>query len=228
MAWTLTAASGTTIPCASTVQITSNWDAIEDWWGVEHYDFTSALSGDHKPGIAGIVMTGTYAAITGTSSPGTGALAWDNTCGVLRIYKSDNAWDRLTEDHYSRMHLKRAATQSLPATAWTAITFDTTTYDCLNEYDENTNTIAMSSDGYYLVQATATFPAAGAYEKAVGIYYEGTRHCDSGGYGTYLISCEAVDLLSAVSADEIAVYCYNGNTAAVAVQSVEVTLTRIS
>ena len=229
MAWSKTIPAASDSPCASTVQITSNWSAIEDWWGVEHYTFTSALSGMHKYGVLGVVLTGTNATIKAVSSPGTGALAWDNTCGVLRIYKSDGAWDRITEDHYSRVLLKNTTGQAVPATAWALVAFDTETYDGLGEYSSVGPTLAFCADGYYLVQATAVYPDAWDHEKGIGIYQEGTRIADGGGYGKYLRSVQAIDVVKADASDAITIYVYNGDsTASVTVESVEVTLTRLT
>src|SRR3989304_2425963 len=105
MAWDKSIPDGSAItPSAATVQITSNWDAIERWWDVEHYTFTNTLSGMHRAGVASTIPSGTYAEATGISTPGTGALWWASDTGVLMIYRSTNEWKRLTQDHYSRIH----------------------------------------------------------------------------------------------------------------------------
>lgn len=224
MAWNKGVPSGTISPCASTVQLTSNFQAINDWWNVEHYTFSSSLSGLHKAGIMGTVLTGTHSAISAISSPGTGSLCYDNTCGYLSIYRSSGAWKRLTEDHYSRVKLT-ASSQSVAATAWTDITFDTEVYDSLGEY--TLTNLRVVAEGYYLIQAIVNFPSISP-EKAVAIYVDGVRYSQSGGYGPKLITIECMDIVKASANSLIDLYVYNGSNIAVDISSATLMLTRLS
>jgi hypothetical protein len=178
----------------------------------------------HKAGIAGVMLTGTNTVIESLSSPGTGALAFDNTGGIVKIYRSTNAWKRLTEDHFSRVKLT-SSTQSLPATSWTDVVFDTEVYDSLGEY--NATTLRVLSEGYYLIRAQVTFPV-GNYERGVGIYYAGTRYGQTGGYGNKANTLECVDIVYAIANSLIDVYAYNGNSTAITMVSASVVLTRLS
>ena len=228
MVWDKTAVDGTTVsPCAGTVNVTGNWDAIERWWNADHYGPDNTLSGYHKPGIIGIANSGTYSTIAAISSPGTGALAWDNTCGVMRIYKSDGAWDRLTEDHYSRVKIT-APSQSLPATAWTEIEFTTEVADSLGEWAVATNTLRVKAEGYYLIKLKVSFPVAGNYEKAAAIYKDGTVYSQFGGSGEELLTPEVVDIVYCAANALIEGYAYNGSSAVITMSSAILELTRLS
>lgn len=225
MAWDRTKPTSTTSPCASTVAITSNWSAVEDWWNVEHYTFSSALSGMHKAGIFGAVLTGTNATIEAISSPGTGALCFDTTCGVTRIRRSDDNWDRLTEDHYSRVKLT-STNDTLATGAWTELSMSTETYDSLGEH--GITGLLVKAAGYYLVRVHGVFPSNGNYEKAVGVYVAGARYSQAGGYGTRVTFVECVDIVYAAANALIEAYAYNGSGSPIILPSSSLILTRLS
>lgn len=138
-----------------------NWAAIENILGVEHYTFTSSLSGRHKPGIGGYMYSGATSAIAALSSPATGSIAFDTTLGVAKRYDG-SAWVQMNLDPMSRVSTYRTGDQTVPTSITTIVGFNTETlgYDTLNEFSITTSKFSSIATGYYLIMGSFTLTCA--------------------------------------------------------------------
>ncbi len=113
---------------ASVTQLQTNWDAIEDVIGVEHYTLSDANSGEHKPGISGVLYKGTDSQIEASLTvPGTGAIVWNTTYGILQERRPFGGiidlWESITCSAWSQVKVSReSSVQSIPTTADTKVT----------------------------------------------------------------------------------------------------------
>jgi hypothetical protein len=129
-----------------------NFDAIEDFIGVEHYTLSSALSGLHKPGLIGVVVSASSATIAAITSPGSGALAWDITKGYWQRYWLSWGVPGAAGTKWSRIRAMSSVDQALAANTATQIVFGNT----LTEFASNTFTVSTGCSGYYLIVAACT------------------------------------------------------------------------
>lgn len=153
MSWNATVpTTGSLIVDISSIH-TQNWTAIEDFFGREHYTFTSPLSGRHSPGIVGALYSGTTAAITGISSPASGALAFDTTLGVMKTYGVLGAqWDQFNMLPYGRVIAYQSADHAMAALSDYNVIFDTETIDSLSEHSSSPySKFNPKAAGYYLI-----------------------------------------------------------------------------
>ena len=227
MAWSKTYPIGTTNISASTVQLTSNWIAIEDSTDDEHAALDNALSGTHLYGRVSAMFSGTYATIAAISSPGTGALAYDTTHGVVRIYDG-SSWKVVTSNTFARAHLYSNTAQAIPATAWTQAVLGEEAYDSLSI--ATNSSITVPAAGYYLVVGHATWPseAVNSYQKACGIYVGATRKVTDTKYGKEERETEAVDIIYMAASSVVKLYVYHTYTSNISIAAANLILTRLS
>ena len=147
----------------------ANWTALEDITGVEHYSLADALAGRHKPGITHIMSSAATSAITGTTSPSTGAMAQDIEKGVHYIYDG-NSWEQINLLAHSEVIAYRNADYTITAGTTGLIPFDTEISDTLSEYNNSTYLFTATTAGFYYIRAHASFTATGTIE--VGIVVE--------------------------------------------------------
>jgi hypothetical protein len=132
-----------------------NWCSITDFISTEHSPFTSSTSGDHLPGVAGVMMEGTTAAITAISTaPGSGSLAFDTTVGAWLINGSgdDDAWKSIHRAFpTTRIQASMSADTTPTSGVMTIIPFHTETLDSLGEYNAATYAFSAKDAGYFFV-----------------------------------------------------------------------------
>lgn len=163
----------TAVPISATYIInipstfTTNYGQMEDWYGVQHYTYSSSLSGRHKPGITPFLYVNSTGNITGLTNPGSGALAFDITLGVLKRYDGvASAWKQVNLDPISCVDVYLTSDQTVASAAvgtYTTITFDSETTDVLNNWNSSTYKFTAPIAGYYMAlgQATITPTDAG-------------------------------------------------------------------
>lgn len=177
MVWAKTYPLSSTIGSGSTEQIRDNWEALEDWWDVNHSTFTSASSGHHTAGSVGVLLSASTATIEAVPTPGTGAIAYDTTIGQLVRYNG-TAWIPFTSPSYSRVRKFLLGSQSVPATAWTILqttaTLSAGEYDTLSEFSTSTWKFTVKNTGYYLVRGSLRFNASTGCLMGIGIKKNGT------------------------------------------------------
>lgn len=140
-----------------------NWTAIENILGEEHYTFTDVLSGRHKPGIVPVMLSAATSAITGITSPSTGAIAQDSNKGIHYIYDGDS-WEQINLLAHSEVIAHRDADYTITAGATALIPFGTEDTDKLGEYNNSTYTFTAKAAGFYYIRTQASFTAIGAIE----------------------------------------------------------------
>lgn len=224
-----------TIMSSSTEQIRYNWDAIEDWWDVEHQNMTSAGSGAHSIGEVGAVLVDATSGISALSSPGTGALALNTTLGELQMYRYDSTnssagWDGITDQTFARMR-KGFGVQTIPASTWTKAICAATSfygaYDTLSAWSNYKYTIPGT--GYYFVVARITWGAASTdFNKGVAIYKNGAAISRTKRYGTSILSISVSDIIYLAAADYIEVYAWHNHTSAVDIAGGSLQIVRVS
>jgi hypothetical protein len=165
--------TGTAITSAPNI-FEGNWTALEDITGEEHYTFTNALSGRHKPGEWPVFFSSTTSGITAVTSPGSGALAWDTTLGLGKIYDG-TSWGQVNMLVHSRVSAYRNGDKTLTTTDEIVVPFDTETFDSLSEFSTTTYTFTTTAAGYYLIKAQLSIiPSKG------GIDYDmSVKHTDA-------------------------------------------------
>jgi hypothetical protein len=174
MAWS------TSLPVSSTLIADiptihkSNWAVIEDAIGREHYGFSSSLSGKHNASAVPVLCAGTTEVINNISSPATGALAWDTTLGIGKVYLG--SWNQINMLAMSRVDTYRSSNYTLvhghdlSANA-VAVPFNTEVKDTLSEYNTSTYIFtSVASSGYYLVQATLCLSVTAGYYNKISTY----------------------------------------------------------
>ncbi len=234
MTWTKTypVLSGDTIS-ASVTQIRANWEAIASALSGEHVALTDSLSGTHLYGRVSSMLSGTYATIAALSSPASGALAWDTTCGVCRIYDG-TTWQRITGSYFSRVKILTTTPQSIPASSWTSITLakETGYYDSLDEFTASTNYLVVKASGWYFIRGLIVWPywtAALDYQKKAGIYIGiSTLKTSDTKYGREELLCEVADIINLTAGDTIYLAAYHNYTSNISISSATLTLTRLS
>ena len=158
-----------TLPTSSTYIISipgifqGNWTECENTLGVQHYTYTSTLSGRHKPGITGALYANTTTNINALSATAqSGALAWDTTLGALkRFHGVANAgtWKQVNLDNLPIVDVYMAGDQTVASAAtvtYTAIKLDTETKDVMGSFNTTTYKFISPTAGYYLIKAQAT------------------------------------------------------------------------
>jgi hypothetical protein len=226
MAWDKTYPLLTTNISASCPQIDANFAAIEGTVSAEHGSLVAATSGTHGYGRVSAMLSGTYATIAALTSPATGALAFDTTCGVCRIYNG-SSWVRMTGTYYSRVHAYSTATQVIPTATWTAITLGTESYDSLAEF-----TIAGSPTvgqaGYYLIIGTATWASEFYAKKQLAITVDATRVATMTGYGPHITELEVADIQYLTAAQAVALSVKHGHGSNQSIEGANLILHRLS
>ncbi len=157
MGWNASIPTTAEAPCGSTENMRSNWSAIESWFNSGHYTFTSAGSGEHKAGVAGILYKGTSTQVAALSSPGTGAMAIDTTKGRIQDY-SGSEWRDLTHLYASKVSVDALfPSSSFPSTGTnyplSGSSSTTVNVDILSEFNETTTEFTTKYTGYYYVCA---------------------------------------------------------------------------
>jgi len=212
MVWNKDYPTSTVSPSASTLGLTGNWKALEDWWGVEHTTLTSASSGHHTAQNISLVCVAATSAISALSSPGTGALAYDTTKGELEVYRTAG-WGKLTESYWSRVRTVFLSA-SISTATWTKLTEKRTVeedqYDTLSEFASSSGSASIKATGTYFVLGTCRFPTtSNNYLVGVAIYKNGSAVAVHRGYGAGVRSTEVFDILSLTAGDRLEVYCYH-------------------
>ncbi len=133
-----------------------NWFTFEEAFSDEHYSFSSALSGLHQSGVTTVVSAGATSAVTGISSPLSGALGWGTDLGIGYLYTGE--WTQINTLPVSRILAYRNLDYTIPASANSItnavpVPFDTETKDTLSEYNISTFTFTPTADGLYLFTA---------------------------------------------------------------------------
>jgi hypothetical protein len=191
MAWNKSYPLSSTDVSTSVTQIQTNWDAIEGIIGVEHSTFTSTPTGTHLAGRTGVLYYGSTSEITGISSPGSGAIAYDSTLGVLKVNTdgvSATSWTRMTSASYSRAKVSKAEEQTIPTGAWTTISFtqiaSSGDYDTLSEFSSASSTFTVTGPGYYFINGTVMFSADDVdYFREAAVYINASISTEGRGYG---------------------------------------------
>jgi len=219
---------------SSTEQIRINWDAIEDWWSVEHGGIASATSGAHAIGRTGILQVDATSGITGTE-PGTGALALNTTLGEMQIYRWDSTnssagYEGLTDQKFSRIR-KGMGAQAIPASTWTKAVCASTTfsgsYDGLSEWSAYRFTV--DGPGYYFITAHILWPVTiSEYNKGIAIYKNGAVLTRKKQYGSSILTLSVADIVSLVTNDYIEFYAWHNHTASVSIEAATIQITRVS
>ena len=224
-----TSVSGSVAPDPNS-QIRDNWDALEDWWDVDHQTFTSAGSGGHVDSTSGIILLGTNAEITGATAPGTGAIGYDTTQGQSLIYRS-TGWGRLTANKYSRIRVAFGE-QSIPASLWTKLATGATasgTYDTLVEFNTATFRFVALNSGFYFIKATIRFPSTtNNYLKGIGLAKNSVFVAKSSNYGSSVRNIDVCDCLSLVSGDYVELHAYHDHTSSVSTVNASLQMIRLS
>jgi hypothetical protein len=214
-----------------TENVRDNWEALEDWWNVEHSTFTSGGSGTHTFGKFGVLITAANSAITALTSPGTGAIGYDTTNGQLLRYNG-TSWVRLTSNKYSRIR-QGFGTQTIPTTAWTTMSASSATvsgtYDTLGEWNATTFRFTATQAGTYFVKGAAKFPVTtDNYTKGVGIGKNGVLTTKSVLHGASIVTTEVNDILSLAAGDYIVLACYHEHTSSVDIVGGNIHIMRLS
>lgn len=220
----------------STEQIRTNWDAIEDWWAVEHGGITSATSGAHLIGHTGILLVDAASGISALSCPGTGSLALNTSLGTMQIYRYDSTnssagWQGITDVSFQRLR-KGFGSQSIPASTWTKLTCAAAAtfseaYDTLSAWSNYKYTIP--GPGYYVVATRATWPTTTSdYNKGIAIYKNGSAITRAKRYGESVLSTNISDIVYLTTSDYIEVYVWHSHTSEVTVGGGSIHITRVS
>ena len=140
------------------------WFAFEQTISEEHSTFSSALSGRHKPGLTAVVSAGATSAVSGISDPASGALVWDSTLGVGKLYIDE--WTQFNNLAVSKVSVYRGLDYTIPASAnelsaAIPVPFDTESIDILSEYNTTTFTYSPSADGFYLFTGKISLSTVG-------------------------------------------------------------------
>ena len=162
-----------TVPTSSSLIIdipsihTDNWAAIAALIGQSHQAITSVtVSGVHQAGKTAVISAASTTTINAISSPATGALAWDTTLGVGKVYLG--TWQQINMLPISRVEAYLTSDYTIPDTATSSanavtVPWATEIKDTLSEYNTTDYTFtATATSGYYLVQSQISIVAADA------------------------------------------------------------------
>lgn len=141
-------------------------------------------------GAAGASGTSVTVSATAPSSPSAGALWWDSTNGVLRIYYSDGTssqWvDAFTSgsggsgtSNAAAFYAYNSTGQNVSSNTSTKLVFDTERYDVTSCYDTSTSRFTATVAGYYQFTTCATRGNAGApygTNFLIAFYKNGAEH----------------------------------------------------
>lgn len=174
MAWSTTLPTSSTLIADIPSIHQANWDIISKTIGHEHYGFTSSLSGKHTASATPVLCAGTTAVISAITSPTSGAIVWDTTLGVGKMYLG--SWNQINMlaisrvDAYLSTDTALVHGHGLSANA-TVVPFNTEVKDTLSEYNNTTTYIftSVASSGYYLVQATICYSVSSG-TNTIGAY----------------------------------------------------------
>lgn len=147
----------TSIVNASSI-FTGNWDAIDTAFAREHYSFSSASSGLHVKGVAGVIRSGTSTAITGVSSPPTGALGWDETQGNAKVY-TGSSWGIVNSIYSPSKVMAYRSTSQVFTSGTTKIGFNAELEDTMSEFSTSTSYFTPKASGLYLITGQVTVTA---------------------------------------------------------------------
>lgn len=216
MTWSLVvplSSTGVSASVAGTATdgIRSNWAAIEAWQGVEHYDFTNALSGTHKESIVGVMAGGATSATTSES----GALWLDTGSGGISVYTS-GGWYNVSQQQF-KVRASLTTRLGLAATSNTQLTFNTIEsygdFDTLSAYSTSTHTITLPQSGYYVVRSSVMISAdLRNYSKTLTLKVNGSGVASTTKYGYHHPYLTVADILKLNSSDTITVYLTNGDS----------------
>jgi hypothetical protein len=233
--WNANFPLSSTSMCGSVTQITTNWDALEDWWGVEHSKPTEATSGKHVEGQVGTLLRGNTAAISALTNPGTGALAHDTTLGEMQLYRWDAtagsaAWEGLTDRYFSRIRVGMGS-QTITASTWTKCTCSTAgvsgTYDGLTEWASYKFT--ADGPGFYDVIAAVRWPASSnEHNKAVAIYVNGLAYTVKYLFGSTIRQMHVEDIIHLSADDEVEIYVWHDHSESIEIVSATLQISRLS
>lgn len=165
-----------TVPTSSTYIIDipsifqANYTEAEDIMGVEHYTYSSALSGRHKPGILEAVYVGTTVQIAALTGCMDGAISLDSTLGAMKIYNgAASAWKQLNLDPYPIVDVYRTGDQTVASAAagtYVGIIFNTEIVDSMSAFNSTLGKFVSPASGYYLIRSQVSFTGS---EGGVGI-----------------------------------------------------------
>jgi hypothetical protein len=230
MGWSTTIPLSSESVSGSTASIRANWDAIAAAFSVEHGALTSASSGQHPTGTGmGFLKYGTTAEISAATSPGTGALAYDSSKGILETYHASAGWGSITRDSFSRVRAWGGQKTPVPSTwtdlgPWFVSLYGY--YDGLGEHFSSK--IIIKDSGFYLVHANCDWGYEGSdCMKQVEIKVNGvytTIHIE---VGKYIFNWEMSDILSLTTGDYIELYAWH-DAATNQYITAYLTLTRLS
>jgi hypothetical protein len=180
VAWSTASPTTSTQASQTPTFYRNNWDAIEDFMLTEHYTFTSALSGSHILGVAGVMMEGTTTAIDNISAtPGSGAVSFDTTLGAWKFCAtgaSGTGWKTIHNNlPTTRVQAVSLADETIPVGAYTFLSLGTEVYDSLGEFASGIFT--AKDAGYFMVTASAM--VSGTLEAITTIGLSGTSVNDS-------------------------------------------------
>jgi hypothetical protein len=139
----------------------NNWDVLEDIQGVQHYTYTSSLSGRHKPGLTPILaVSGTSEINSLSATAESGALAWDTDLGVLKRFTGPidaGTWQQVNLDEMPLVDAYRSGDQTLAQMAtYTTVQLNAENFDVLSSFNTSTYRFTAPTTGYYSIVAQAT------------------------------------------------------------------------
>lgn len=227
MGWSLTVPASSEAVSGSTASIRANWDAIAAAFSVEHGALTSASLGQHSTG-AGFLKYGTTLEIATLTSPGTGALTYNNELGIFYIrHASDDFWGTITRDYFSRVYMVAGSVVITPSTYTKINTFGTPVYDGLGEY--SSSRITIKNTGFYQVIGFCKFSPYGAYFlRELQIRVNGVAVTSNITVKFIEANMEVSDILSLTTGDYIELYTWHNSTVNQTISSASMTLTRLS
>lgn len=197
MAWsTSTPVSGSKVLATPSI-FQGNWTEMENIIEQEHYGMDNSLSGRHKPGYVGAAYVGTNDAITGLSSPFTGAVAIITSTGSgMGLIRGTSAWKRV---HYdlptTRVIVIGAASTITSGTTGFFLSGSTETVDTLSEWDATNGIFSGCGDGYFFFSGTLALSTTTTGSDSVTMGFSGsgisdtmTFTTDPSGYTTSIFS----------------------------------------
>lgn len=238
MVWNANYPLSSTDVCGSTEQIRDNWAALEAWWNKEHYDFSSASSGQHDDGRSSVLAKATTSEISAISSPGTGAIAYDTTKGELDIYRWDSAgssagWERLTEDVYSRVRYGFDS-QVITANTYQKVISASSSvisgyFDGLSEMSSANDKITLSGTAYYWVHGEVEWTAhSERCRKIIMLRKNGGTIAQYNTYGNEEMFISVNDIVSLTAGDYIELYVWHNASTTLTASKGIIHLTRLS
>lgn len=154
MAWDKSVPTSATSIASIPSIFQANWTVCENIQGVQHYTYTSSLSGRHKPGITPFLYANSTTNINNLTAMQSGAIAYDTTIGLLKRYDG-SAWVQVNLDPMGHALVYRNGDQTITSAAaddvYTAIQYNTESADPLSAFNTSTYKFVAPTNGYYAV-----------------------------------------------------------------------------